>query len=162
MSEEKTAYTADETKPAPGETKIPTPALSEEEQKLADAVTQLDQANTLLTARDAELTEAKKRLDAQAGDIIALTQVKDDAVAAYRKLAVSTNPVFSEELITGASIAEVDASMKRVADLAAGIKSRIEAELKDTFIPAGAPERSGPDMSGLSPREKIKAGIRKK
>ena len=51
--------------------------------------------------------------------------------------------------------------MKKVTDLAAGIKTRLEAELKNTIVPAGAPERSGPDTSGLSPREKIKHGLNK-
>ena len=48
------------------------------------------------------------------------------AVAAYRKLAVGSNPIFSEELITGSTIAEVDASMKKVTGLAEGIKTRLE------------------------------------
>jgi hypothetical protein len=52
--------------------------------------------------------------------------------------------------------------MKKVAGLAEGIKTKFEADLKATVIPAGAPERSGPDTSGMSPREKIKAGIQNK
>jgi hypothetical protein len=83
------------------------------------------------------------------------------AVAAYRKLAVGSNPIFSEEMITGNTIAEIDASMKKVTGLAEGLKTRLEMALKETIIPAGAPERSGPDTSGLSPREKIKQGLNK-
>jgi hypothetical protein len=115
-----------------------------------------------LAARETELSEAKKSLDAQAANIATLKTGSEAAVAAYRKLAVSSNPIFTDELITGNTIQEVDASIQRVNGLAAGIKTKLEAELKATIIPAGAPERSGPDTSGLSPREKIKAGIQSK
>jgi hypothetical protein len=115
-----------------------------------------------LTAKDTELSEAKRILESQAQDFGVIKMGYDGAVTAYRKLAVSSNPLFSEELITGSTIAEVDASIKKVNDLAAGIKTRLEAELKAIVIPAGAPERSGPDTSGMSPREKIKAGIQNK
>jgi hypothetical protein len=42
------------------------------------------------------------------------------------------------------------------------MRSSLEAELKDLTVPAGAPERSAPDLSGLSPRDKIKQGLEKK
>jgi hypothetical protein len=134
------------------------PAVSEADQALA---ARLDQAKTALTAREAELEEAKKTINAQTAKNAALQAENSAAVGAYRKLAVSANPIFTEELLAGSTIAEVDASMQRVAGLAEGIKTRLEAELKNTVIPAGAPERSGPDTSGLSPREKIKHGLKK-
>jgi len=43
--------------------------------------------------------------------------------------------------------------------MAGKVRSRIEAEFKALNVPAGAPERSGPDLSTLSPREKIKLGL---
>ena len=115
-----------------------------------------------LTAKDTALSEAKKTLDAQAQDFGVIKMGYDEAMSAYRKLAVSSSPIFSEDLITGSTIAEVDASMKKVTGLAEGIKAKLEAELKAIVIPAGAPERSVPDTSGMSPREKIKAGIQNK
>ncbi|MCX6006265.1 MAG: hypothetical protein NTZ34_03275 [Chloroflexi bacterium] len=133
--------------------------LSEAEQALTARVTELEGQ---LTSKDTELSEAKKTLDTQVQDFGVIKMGYDEAVTAYRKLTVSSNPTFTEDLITGSTIAEVDASIKKVNELAAGIKSRLEAELKETIIPAGAPERSGPDTSGLSPREKIKAGIQNK
>ena len=112
-----------------------------------------------LTAKAAELAEAKKMLDAQAADIATLKASGDEAVKAYKKLAVSSNPLFTDDIITGSSIAEVDAAMSRVLDMAGKVRSRIEAEFKALNVPAGAPERSGPDLSTLSPREKIKLGL---
>ncbi len=159
MSEESPAYKADPAAdPAAPPAAVP-PAVSEAEQKLTARVTELEGQ---LTAKDTELGEAKKTLDSQTQDFGVIKMGYDEAVTAYRKLAVSSNPIFSEDLITGSTIAEVDASMKKVNDLAGNIKTRLEAELKETIIPAGAPERSGPDTSGFSPREKIKAGIQNK
>jgi len=115
-----------------------------------------------LAAKEAELAEAKKVLDAQSADIAGLQKSGAEAVKAYRKLAASSNPLFSEDVLVGESIADVDAAMARVLDLASKVRSRIEAEIKSVNVPAGAPERSGPDLSALSPREKIKMGLEEK
>ena len=149
MNEETITETAESASKEPSET----------EQALVARVSELEGQ---LSEKDAALTEAKKTFDAQAHDFGVMKMGYDEAVTAYRKLAIGSNPIFSEDLITGSTIAEVDASMKKVAGLAEGIKTRLEAELKATVIPAGAPERSGPDTSGMSPREKIKAGIQNK
>lgn len=125
-------------------------------QELTGKVTSLE---TSLTQATTALTEAQAKLTAQDADIASLKTAGDEAVKAYRKLAVSSNPLFTEDVITGATIAEIDGAMVRVTDLAGKIKARVEAEIKSTIVPAGAPERSGPDTSGLSPREKIKQGL---
>ena len=134
------------------------PAGSEEVQALAGRVLALESE---LAAKDTELNEAKGLINQQTATNTGLQESISAAVASYRKLAIGSNPIFSEDLITGSTIAEIDASVQKVNGLAAGIKTRIEAELKDTIIPAGAPERSGPDNSGMSPREKIKQGLNK-
>jgi len=142
----------DQEKPVAVDEKAPDPEVSEAGRHIASLETSLNEKTT-------ELSEAKKMLDAQAADIASLKAAGEEAVTAYKKLAVSSNPLFSGDVITGATIAEVDASMARVTDLAGKIKTKVEAEIKATIVPAGAPERSGPDTSGLSPREKIKQGL---
>ena len=77
----------------------------------ASKVTALE---TAVAEKDAALSEAKKTLDTQIHDFGIMKTGYDEAVTAYRKLAVSSNPIFSEELITGNTIAEVDSSMKKV------------------------------------------------
>ena len=115
-----------------------------------------------LREKDTALNEANKTIESQSADLTALKTAHEASIVAYRKLAVSSNPLFSDELITGSTIAEVDASMRRVTDLAGLVRSRIEADIMSVTVPAGAPERSAPDTSGLSPREKIKVGIQEK
>ncbi len=114
-----------------------------------------------LSEKEAALSEVKKALDARASDYTSLKSGYDEAVKSYRKLAVGSNPLFTEELITGSTIAEIDASLIRAADFVGKVRSRIEEDLKALSVPAGAPERSAPDTSGYSPREKIAEGIKK-
>ncbi len=153
MSEENTPNT-NETNP---------PAAAAPPAEIAAWQEKVSSLEASLTSRSAELTEAKKTLDAQAADIALLKLGSDEAVGAYRKLAISTNPLFTEELITGATVPEINASVERVKGLLGRIRTHVEAELKAAAVPAGAPAgRSEPDTSGLSAKEKIKLGVMKK
>jgi hypothetical protein len=115
-----------------------------------------------LTSKSGELTEAKKSLDAGAADIASLKLAAQAAVNAYRNLAISTNPLFTPDLITGGTIEEINASVERVKGLLGRVRTHVEAELKASVVPAGAPAgRTEPDTSGLSPKDKISEGIRR-
>ena len=115
-----------------------------------------------LAELETALSEARQSLAARTGDYDRLKAALDDTVSAYRKLAVSSSPLYSDDMISGSTVEEIDASIKKVNGLVKKMRSTLEAELKDLTIPAGAPERSAPDLSGLSPREKIKYGIQDK
>ena len=132
--------------------------VQDETKELTARVTALEAA---VAEKEAALSEAKKTLDARAADYSTLKTSFDEAVKSYRKLAVGSNPLFTEELISGATIAEIDIAVTRAAEFVGKVRSKIEEDLKNLTIPAGAPERSGPDTSGYSPREKIAAGVRK-
>jgi uncharacterized protein involved in exopolysaccharide biosynthesis len=115
-----------------------------------------------LAELETALNETRLSLQARTGDYDRLKAALDDTVSAYRKLAVSSSPLYSDDLISGSSVEEIDASIKKINGLVKKMRSTLEAELKDLTIPAGAPERSAPDLSGLSPRDKIKYGIQDK
>jgi hypothetical protein len=115
-----------------------------------------------LAELETALSQAKQSMDARAGDCDRLKAALDDAVSAYRKLAISSSPLYSDDIISGSSVEEIDASIKKVNGLVKKMRSSLESELKDLTVPAGAPERSAPDLSGLSPRDKIKQGLEKK
>lgn len=161
MSEENTEVTTEVTtpNPAPENQEQPpqhTPQPSEAEQQLNSRIASLESS---VSAKIAELAEARKMVDAQAADCAALKASHDDAIKAYRRLAASSNPLFSEELIGGTTIAEIDASMAKIADLVSKVRSRVEADIQAAIVPAGAPQRSAPDISNLSPRDKIKLAL---
>ncbi len=155
MSEEKPEYKAE---PQTNDV-IASEAKQSPENELSVRIASLESA---VKEKDTALTEAKKTIETQASDFAALKTTHEAAVTAYKKLAVSSNPLFSTEMITGSTIAEIDASMHSIADLAGLVRAKLETEIKSVSVPAGAPERSAPDTSGLSPREKIKAGLQEK
>jgi len=129
-----------------------TPAAPE----LSERVASLEAS---LAERDTSLAEAVSANETLKKDFAALDTAHKEAVVEYRRLAVSSNPIFNPEMLAGNSIAEINAAMARVTDLAAKVRSRIEADIKAVSVPAGAPERSGPDISGLTAREKIRHAI---
>lgn len=87
-----------------------------------------------------------------------------EAVSHYRTLVLASHPIIPPELIGGTSIAEIEASLGKAEAIVEKIRSSIlQGGPRSTgAVPAGAPARSAPDLSGLSPREKIKAGIAQK
>jgi len=124
----------------------PAPAMSPEE------IAALNERVASLTAENATAAQITAQHKA---DLIALQGSHDSAVTAYRELIIKSNPLFTPDLIQGATIQELEVAAKKVNDLAAHVRAKIEADIKSVIIPAGAPERSGPDTSGLTAREKI-------
>jgi len=153
MSEEQLPYAATVATDAAQESPpLPPPAPA----VLPEEVTAL---NERIASLAAEIAEAKKATDQQKADLIALQGSHDSAITAYRKLLVSANPLFTEELITGATIPELDASAKKLINHTNKVRAQVEAEIKSFAVPAGAPERSGPDWTILSGSDKIKYAI---
>jgi len=82
-----------------------------------------------------------------------------EAVSSYRTLAVETNPQVPVEMITGATIEEINVSLEKAITLVNRVKQDIEADITAARIPAGAPERAPINLEALSPREKIQYAI---
>ena len=116
--------------------------------------------NERITALVAENDAAVEILSQRHADLLLLQGSHDSAVTAYRNLLISTNPaVFSEDCLPGVTIQEIEASAKKVNDLAARVRAQLQADIKAVIVPAGAPERSGPDTSLMSGPEKIRYAI---
>ena len=79
-----------------------------------------------------------------------------NAVNSYRTLVTGNNTEIPAELITGDNIEEIDNSLAKAKLLVGKIRQGLESEITESRIPGGAPVRSEPDISGLSPIEKIK------
>ncbi len=111
-------------------------------------------------ARDGEIAELKK---ARAGLEERLAEADRNlggAVASYRELVVRANTDVLEELVVGDSVATIDESLARAKVLVNRIREGMEAQIRLTRVPAGAPGRVSLDLSGLSPREKIQYAIK--
>ncbi len=84
-----------------------------------------------------------------------------NAVNSYRTLITENNSEIPAELITGDSIEEIDGSLVKAKLLVGKIRQGLESQIAAARIPGGAPVRSDPDISGLSPIEKIKYAMNK-
>jgi len=120
----------------------------------------------LLAQKDEELTKANVRIgeleQAAADSEAKLTTTSDslaEAVVGYRALVVESHPEVLEELITGDSVEAINESLREAQTLVSRVRQGLEAEITLARVPAGAPERTSPDLSALSPREKIQYAL---
>jgi len=131
-------------------------ALSRELEAGKATIGRLEQA---LAARDGEIGELKRSLDDLKNQASVLDGDLARAVAAYRELTLRANPGVLSEFITGDTIEAVNESLKNARALVDRVRREIEEEASQTRVPAGAPQRSSPDVSALSPREKIQRAL---
>jgi hypothetical protein len=64
--------------------------------------------------------------------------------------------------VLGNTIADIDHAVDKAAAIVTRIKGGLAQEQQTVTVPAGAPGRTPPDLSGLSPKEKIAQGIQAK
>jgi uncharacterized coiled-coil protein SlyX len=106
----------------------------------------------LVAQKDEELTQANSRVSE-------LEQVVAKAVASYKAMVTQSNSEVPEELISGDTIDSVNESLMKAKTLIGKVKQGLEAEITSSKVPAGAPLRTPPDLSALTPREKIQYAI---
>jgi len=107
---------------------------------------------------ESSLSEAKKQSEALT---TSLKEARDQAVAKYATMAKALNPTIPEGMINGETIADIDASVEKAKGLVAAVKKTLETEASAAKVPAGAPTR-GETTEGMTPRDKIAAGIQQK
>jgi len=141
--------------------------LEEERQAKATAEAALAEKDTRIAALEASLSEAKQLSDAlhEKGEAAAaeLDQVKEantQAISKYLDAVRLANPAIPQDIIAGDTIEDIDASLAKAATIAESVKANLEAQAKETRVPAGAPTRGEISLEGLTPREKIAAGIK--
>ena len=123
-------------------------ALAEKDTAIAEAQSQLDGLRVSLTEANTELAQVK--------------EAHTSAIAKYLDAVKLANPSIPGDVIAGASIEDIDASLAKATTIAGAVKANLEAQAKETRVPAGAPTRGEISVEGLSAREKITAGINQK
>ena len=137
------------------------------------AAADLEQLKGQLAERDAafnplqeEITQLKGELTIRDAELKTLGETSSalgegltQAITAYKGLVIQANPGLTPELITGETVDEVDASLERAKGVIEAVRKSLEAERAGAKVPAGAPPRTPPDLSALSPIEKIKHAI---
>ena len=119
------------------------------EAELASAREELAGAREAAQSREEELLARNDELSAQARGV----------AQRYRELILQQAPELPEELVTGDSVAEIDAALECARETVARVRGHIESQAQAARVPVGAPVRLGPDLSGLSAAEKIQQGL---
>ncbi len=113
----------------------------------------------MITDRDSEIATLKQAVAESNDNLNKLDESLKQAIASYKALVIQSNPDIPEELVTGDSIEAIDNSLASARELISKVRKGVEAEISLARVPAGAPERTAPDLSALSPREKIQYAI---
>ena len=120
----------------------------------------------LTSARD-EASQAQAALAEHESDIETLRQALDATVAEaraaanrYRELLMASEPELPAELVYGETVSEVDEAAVRARQTVAQVRQHLETQAQALRVPAGAPARSAPDTSAMTPAEKIRLGLR--
>jgi hypothetical protein len=133
--------------------------LEEEKKAKAAAEAALAEKDARIAELNASLNVALQGSEAAAAELAAAKQAKDQAVSKYLEAARVLNSTIPQDVISGQTIEEIDASVEKAQSIADAVKANLEAQAKEARVPAGAPTRGEISLEGLSPREKIAAGI---
>ena len=110
----------------------------------------------LAAALTAALAAARAELERQRG-------LAAGAVARYREAMLAADPDLPPDLVAGASIEEVDASIEAARAMVARVRERVEARRpQGRGFPAGAPAREPGGLTHLTARQKIAAGLQER
>jgi DNA repair exonuclease SbcCD ATPase subunit len=137
-------------------------AQLEEEQKAKTALEEaMAEKDAKLAELEAALSEAKQGSEASATELASVKEARDEAVSKYLGMAKASNPQVPQDIISGETIAEIDASVEKGKGLVSAVKKTLESETAAAKVPAGAPTR-GETTEGMSNKEMIAAGLRQK
>jgi len=80
-------------------------------------------------------------------------------VARYRELVLQAEPSLPADLVAGDSIDAIEQSRAAAREVVGRVRAQIEEQAQGARVPAGAPVRSAPDVSSMTPEEKIRYGL---
>ncbi|MFC1985386.1 hypothetical protein ACFLWC_00140 [Chloroflexota bacterium] len=135
--------------------------VAQENEELAKANARLIELEQVVGSKDAEVVTLKQANDELEGRLTGLGNSLAGAVAGYKDMVVQANPEVIEELISGDTIESINESLSQAKALVSRVRQGLETEISLAKVPVGAPERTSPDLSTLSPREKIQYAIGK-
>ena len=134
----------------------------EVEERLAEREARIAELEQSLAGKESEIAGLKQSGQEMEKRMTVLNDSLSQAVAGYKTAVVKANPKVIGELITGESIVDIDESLAKARELVGRVRRGVESEISLSKVPAGAPERTSPDLSALSPREKIQYAMGKK
>ncbi len=125
----------------------------------ADSEARAAHVESQLTQANEEIELARSEREAREQDLTAQLQSAADR---YRELALEQAPELPGELVSGATVAEVDEALQRARETVSKVRGHLESQAQAGKVPVGAPPRSEPDLSGLSTEEKVAYGLQQR
>jgi len=137
-------------------------SLAEKDTRIAELQAEGEALRAEQSNLQASLSEAKSGSEAAAAELTQVKEANTQAVAKYLGAVRVANPTIPQDIIAGDTIEEIDASLAKATTIAESVRANLEAQAKEAKVPAGAPTRGEISLEGLTPREKIAAGIQQK
>jgi chromosome segregation ATPase len=120
-----------------------------------------DRAQAALREAQSRLAQLEEEVLSLGREVEALRGRLREAVLRYREARLAASPHVPPELVSGESIEEVDERFREAERIVSQLRRRLEEEAQSRPFPLGAPPRRPPDLSALSPLEKIRRGLRR-
>lgn len=130
-----------------------------EDDEASGAGSRIVELEQVVSEKDTEIDRLKRTGEELEERCRTLEESLTEAVTGYKTLVIKSNPEIIEDLIDGDTVESINESLEKAKTLVGRIRQGMEAEILKVKIPAGAPERSSPDLSALSPAEKIRYAI---
>jgi predicted nucleic acid-binding Zn-ribbon protein len=108
---------------------------------------------------DGEFSTTQAALAAAQEETEALHARLQAAAGKYREALLAAAPELPADLINGETIEEVAASVEQARQTVRQVRERLESQVQAGRVPMGSPPRGAPDLSALSPVEKIRLGL---
>ena len=135
-------------------------ALSERDRRLSGLEEALGQRDARITHLEAALGQAEDAAKRRDEEMEGVNARLAQAVELYRGSLLASEPDVPEDMVQGSTVEVVQESLARVRQMVEQVRGRLEARASLERTPLGVPARSAPDLSALSPQEKILVGLR--
>jgi len=112
-----------------------------------------------VTTLRSALEERETRITALEEESGALREELASALQKYRSSLLASVPEVPEEMVQGETIHQLEESFAHARGMVERVRNDLDAKASRERVPAGAPVRAAPDLSSLSPRDKIAYGL---
>jgi chromosome segregation ATPase len=133
--------------------------LAQRDEELTRANIRVTELEEAISDRDSDIAVLEQSINELEEKLTTAKDSLTEAVSSYRNMIVQANPDIIKELISGDTIESLNGSLVKAKSLIGRVRQGLESEITMSRVPPGAAERRSPDLSALSPREKIQYAI---
>jgi chromosome segregation ATPase len=132
------------------------------EQESANLRRQLEASNQALSASESAVQSQTAEAETLRVSLEDANVQAREAISRYRTAVLAQEPELPADLISGETVEAIDAALTQARQTVAQVRQHLEQQAQALRVPPGAPARAGPDVSSLSPADKIRLGLEQK